>query len=66
MLSKYWKWRLLGLEISQQQRADVAQSRAKSPPSLHYIERSTWSEATKELILGTEPKCSQLSGAGSV
>lgn len=47
-------------------RSGVARRRAKSPPSFHSIERSTWSEATKEPILGREPKSSQLRGAGSV
>lgn len=32
-----------------------AQSHMKLPPSFHYFEQSTWSEATKELILGTKP-----------
>ena len=36
-------------------REDVAQSHTKLPPSFHYIEQSTWSKATKEPILGTEP-----------
>lgn len=31
------------------------QEKGKLPPSFHYIEQFTWSEATKELILGTEP-----------
>lgn len=46
---------LLRLDKVGKRRGCAAQSHMKLAPSLHSSEPSTWSEATKKLILGTEP-----------